>query len=426
MKKIIKKGAMMALVFSFVFAFFGINKTIAAGPATVNLLTASNFTILSKAAITNVPTSSITGNVGASPISGSFIGITCTEITGTIYSTDAAGPMPCRITGPSLLTTAVSNMEAAYTDAETRAPGVGASNLNVGAGTLNGENFVPGTYTWTSPVSIAGGITLTGGATDVWIFQISGTLDLEVSQIITLAGGALPENIFWQVAGATTLKTTSHFEGNILAKTNIAMQSGASMDGKLLAQTGITLIANNITSVGGVSPILGTINVIKTVINDNGENKIASDFTINVTGTGVSSSSFVGQGAPGTEITLSAGAYSIDENNYSNYTKTLIADCAGTIAAGENKTCTITNDDIRHNTSSGSIPYSYNNTTIPTQTITPTTTTTITTVTTNIPTLPNTGFPVQTKNIPWDTIMVYGLCIAILISLVIVLRKAKI
>jgi hypothetical protein len=86
--------------------------------------------------------------------------------------------------------------------------------------------------------------------------------------------------------------------------------------------------------------------VIKHVINDNGGEAVAADFTMNVTGTNVSNSSFSGEEDPGTTITLSPGAYSVDEGSHDGYVKTLSADCSGTVISGETKTCTITNDDI--------------------------------------------------------------------------------
>ena len=64
---------------------------------------------------------------------------------------------------------------------------------------------------------------------------------------MTLVGGALPKNIFWQVAGAVTIGTTAHFEGVVLAKTMIAVNTGASVNGRLLAQTAVTLQMNAIT-----------------------------------------------------------------------------------------------------------------------------------------------------------------------------------
>jgi len=86
--------------------------------------------------------------------------------------------------------------------------------------------------------------------------------------------------------------------------------------------------------------------IIKQVINNNGGEAVAGDFTMNVTGTGVSDSSFPGEEDPGTTITLSPGAYTVDEGPHDGYTKTLSDDCSGTVISGETKTCTITNDDI--------------------------------------------------------------------------------
>lgn len=89
----------------------------------------------------------------------------------------------------------------------------------------------------------------------------------------------------------------------------------------------------------------GTLNVIKHVINDNGGTKDAGDFTINVTGSSPSPSSFLGSES-GTAVTLNIGSYSVDEVAVAGYAKTLSGDCSGTITGGETKTCTITNNDI--------------------------------------------------------------------------------
>jgi Prealbumin-like fold domain len=85
--------------------------------------------------------------------------------------------------------------------------------------------------------------------------------------------------------------------------------------------------------------------VIKHVINDNGGTAVASDFTMTVTGNSPSPASFPGAESPGTDVTLQPGAYSVSESGPSGYTESDSADCSGSIAAGETKTCTITNDD---------------------------------------------------------------------------------
>jgi hypothetical protein len=198
---------------------------------------------LSKSGITDVYKSTITGDVGSSPITGAAILVRCTEVVGTIYSVNAAGPLPCRVTNASKLTTAVGDMQTAYTDA------AGRSNpkfLNLGAGNIGGRTLRPGLYKFTSAVVIPTNVTISGGPNDVWIFQVAGTLRMSSSMKIILAGGAQAKNIFWQVAGAVTLGTTSHFEGNILGKTGINLQTGASINGRLLAQTAVTLQMNTV------------------------------------------------------------------------------------------------------------------------------------------------------------------------------------
>ena len=212
--------------------------------AAVNLGLASNFAILSKTGVTDVYKSTITGDVGASPITGAAILVRCTEVAGSIYSVNAAGPLPCRITNPSMLTTAVSNMQTAYTDA------AGRSNpdfLNLGAGTIGGKTLTRGLYKWTTSLNIPTNITISGSATDIFIFQVAGTLKMSSAVKITLIGGAQAKNIFWQVAGAVTLGTTSHFEGNILGQTAINMQTGSSINGRTLAQTAVTLQMSTVT-----------------------------------------------------------------------------------------------------------------------------------------------------------------------------------
>jgi hypothetical protein len=89
-----------------------------------------------------------------------------------------------------------------------------------------------------------------------------------------------------------------------------------------------------------------SLTVIKHVINDNGGTKVASDFTMNVAGTGVSNPSFPGTESPGINVTLSPGSYTVTESAMPGYNAAQSADCVGTIAQGQHKTCVITNDDI--------------------------------------------------------------------------------
>jgi hypothetical protein len=215
------------------------------GQTPVALGEAGIFAILTKSGITDVLTYTISGDVGASPITGAAIHVTCAEmVTGTIYSVNAAGPLPCRVTDPTLLTRAVGNMQTAYTDAAGR---MNPNFLNLGAGRIGGLTLVPGLYKWTTGVLISSNVTLSGGPNDVWIFQIAGTLTQANATMVILKGGALPKNIFWQTSGKVAIGTTAHAEGVMLAKTMIAMKTGASANGRLLAQTAVTLQQNAVT-----------------------------------------------------------------------------------------------------------------------------------------------------------------------------------
>jgi hypothetical protein len=215
----------------------------------VELGTAGNYVILAKSAVSTVPASVIVGDVGVSPAAATFItGFSLTadgtnvfstspQVTGQLFAADYASPTPAN------LTAAVSDMELAFTDAAGRAP----DESELGAGSIGGETLDEGVYSWGTAVSIASNLTLTGDATAVWIFQIAQTLTVSNATQITLTGGALPENVFWQVSGAVTLGTTSHLEGVVLSQTAITLGTGASVNGRLLAQTAVVLDANAVT-----------------------------------------------------------------------------------------------------------------------------------------------------------------------------------
>jgi len=105
----------------------------------------------------------------------------------------------------------------------------------------------PGVYKWNDSVEISSNITLKGSAEDVWIFQISDDLTVNRDVEMTLSDGAVAENIFWQVAGEVNLEEASHFEGIILSLAGITMKSGATLNGRMLAQTDVTLDVNTIS-----------------------------------------------------------------------------------------------------------------------------------------------------------------------------------
>jgi hypothetical protein len=214
------------------------------GPAPVNLGAAGNYVILAESAITNVPASVVTGKVGLSPATGAGIGLTCAQVvTGVIDDVDNTGPLPCTVMNAVGLTAAIGAKGTAYTDAQGRAP----DYTELGAGNIGGMTLAPGTYKWGTGVLIPKDVTLSGGPNDVWIFQIAQGLSVSSGVQIILAGGALPQNIYWATFAAADLGTTSKFKGVILSQTSIAMKTGATIDGRLLAGTQVTLDQNTVT-----------------------------------------------------------------------------------------------------------------------------------------------------------------------------------
>lgn len=226
-----------------------------AGTAPVVLGTAINYAVLAKTAVSTVPSSAVTGHVGVSPAARSTLtGWSETYDVTDTYGTSAQVVAPSRLhaadlvggTTSSDLTTAVLNMETAYTDAAGRTA-TSAATTNVGSGTLTSLTLAPGVYEWGTAVTIPTDLTLNGNATDVWIFKVAGTLDMASAMNVILTGGALPKNVFWQVTGAVTIGANTHFEGVILSQTSITMGNLSTINGRLLAQTAVSLDAAAVT-----------------------------------------------------------------------------------------------------------------------------------------------------------------------------------
>ena len=200
------------------------------GPAPLDLGTAANFAILSVNALTNIPPSVVTGNVGLTVAKGSLIGLTCAEVTGQIFSRDNSGP-PCRVTDAAGLAQGEIDADNAYADAVGRTP----DYSELGGGDIGGLNLGPATYRWSTGVSIPTNATLTGGPNDVWIFRIAMGLNVAPGVQIVLKGGALPQNIYWVPTATAQLGATSQFRGILLPAAPVFMGTGASINGKLLA-----------------------------------------------------------------------------------------------------------------------------------------------------------------------------------------------
>jgi len=213
----------------------------------LNLGSASNYVILAKTAITNISTSVVKGDLGLSPAATSYITgfaltnatgfATSAQVAGQLFAADMAAPTPAN------LTTAIANMITAYNSAASRTL---PDFIELGTGNIGGKTLVAGLYKWSSNVTIPSAITISGSANDIWIFQIAGNLTMGSAVAVTLTGGAQAKNVFWQVAGEATFGTTSHMEGIVLCKTGITFQTGASINGRALAQTAVALDTNKV------------------------------------------------------------------------------------------------------------------------------------------------------------------------------------
>jgi hypothetical protein len=228
-------------------------------PAPVNLGTAGDFVILAKTGITSTGTTQIVGDIGISPAAATFMtgfGLiadasntfsTSSLITGKAFAANYTTPTPAK------MTTAVGDMQTAYTNAAGR---TSPDFTELYSGDLTGKTLTRGLYKWGTGVLVsAGGVTLSGSASDVWIFQVAQNLTVANGAIITLSGGAQASNIFWQVAGQATVGTSAAMKGIILCQTQIALGTGATLNGKALAQTAVTLDGNAVTSVAGATGV---------------------------------------------------------------------------------------------------------------------------------------------------------------------------
>jgi hypothetical protein len=221
------------------------------GPATVILGTAGNYAIFAETGITTTGTTAVVGDVGLNSTNGNLTGFepltfdpvnlqfaTSGLVTGKIWTTSMSYGTP------AVLGIAKDDMVAAYDEASTRPSAIDGPGS---AGAIGGLTIVPGLYKWSMPVEIGSDVTLNGGLNDVWIFQITGTLTQDAATHVLLTGQAQAKNVFWVVSTAATLLAGAEFQGVLLTKTGISLDSGAKATGSLLAQTAVTMIANSVT-----------------------------------------------------------------------------------------------------------------------------------------------------------------------------------
>ena len=214
---------------------------------------AGQYVILANSGVSTTGTSAITGHVALNAAAVGLTGFsetmdasgtfsTSPQVTGRLYASDYAPPTPAELTQAT-----ATDASAAFADADAKLNS-GAGFVNVGAGNLTAMTLAPGVYEWSTGVSVdaASTVTLAGSATDVWVFKIAGGITMNPGATVTLTG-ALPQNVFWRTAGVAALDTTSNLKGIVLSGSSVTLASGATVNGRLIATTAVTLISNTVT-----------------------------------------------------------------------------------------------------------------------------------------------------------------------------------
>lgn len=220
-------------------------------PSVIDLGAAGTIVIFGDSGISTVPTSVITGDIGTTSAAGTLTGFGLISDSTNVFSTSSqvvgggkVYAFDYSIPTPDNMTLASGAIGTAYTDGAGRA----ADATELFAGDITGKTLRRGVYKWTTNVHAdIANFTLKGSATDVWIFITSGEVILNGGARVILADGALAKNIFWVSAENVTLQPNTHFEGIVLGKKAVILQNGATVNGRLFSQTGVTLIANTVT-----------------------------------------------------------------------------------------------------------------------------------------------------------------------------------
>ncbi|HWX22136.1 MAG TPA: ice-binding family protein [Candidatus Binatia bacterium] len=251
-----KPNPIAPILTSFLVALAIPHRLATAAEAPVALGSAANFGVLAGSTVTSVGNTIVNSDLGLWP-GTSVSGFPPGKVTGTMHITDPAAQA------------AQGDLTIAYNDAAARSTAPVSVANNIG-----GQTLAPGLYRSSSSLAISSGdLTLDGQGNPnaVFIFQIASTLVTTSGRQVILIGGAQSANVFWQVGSSATIGTTSGMKGNILALTSISIQTGATLDGRALAQNGaVTLDNNAITGSsatgGGGGPVAST-NVFVTAVS---------------------------------------------------------------------------------------------------------------------------------------------------------------
>lgn len=319
------------LSFAFILGIVGLTAVFAATDP--GLGDAESFSIIAQTAITG--TGTISGDVGLNSTGAGITALTAGDVGGTIYSTDGVAPSTA-ILDPQVQ----ADLSAANDDISGQ-----GSDGSIGP-VLDGETLTTGVYDIGAGRLNGGVLTLDGPGT--YIFRASS--DFVSSGSIDLTNGARACDVYWQVDTLATING-SEFTGTIIAGTGVHFGDGVALEGRALALGGdVTLLNNTISEPSCATPLPAPQLIVnKVVINDDGSTKVIADFSLFVDGVNVTS---------GVATTTTTGSHTVSETADSGYTTTIGGDCAAdgtvTLALGDVKTCTVTNDDIAPSSGGGS------------------------------------------------------------------------
>ncbi|MGZ3789818.1 MAG: ice-binding family protein [Bacteriovorax sp.] len=207
----------------------------------LDLGTAKSFGVVAYTSITSAPTSNISGKVGLKPGVRALIALNpATEVAGgasEIYAGDDVGD------NQDYITMAREDLIAAYRDAVARAPD--KDKLEAYGGNIGGKILPPGVYHFSNGATAGTDLSLEGSDTDVWIFQITGNLNVAKDVRINLSGGAQAKNIFWQVSGKVTMEPFSVVAGTVISQLTFEMKQNAQIVGRAVSKNGKILMSQN-------------------------------------------------------------------------------------------------------------------------------------------------------------------------------------
>jgi hypothetical protein len=382
--RIFSRVFVVFLVICFAFGLTGPRVAFAA--TTPSLGSAATYGVLGSTYTNTVAGTTITGDVGfTTGPAVAPLGVHTNYGSGAPYA--AAG------TDQGAALTNLDNQACTFTFA----PGA----IDLATDTTHGPVgvYTSGVYCTSGAASIGtGGITLSGAGT--YIFNINGALTTVANSVVTLSGASACD-VFWIPTSATTLGANSTFVGTNIDASGITIGSTIAWLGRALAFGGtVTTNAGTMTvPTCSIPPPAtpATLHVVKQVVNNNSGTATANLFNLHVklSGTEVAGSPAVGTATPGTSYSLAAGTYVVSEDANASYTQSFSGACNSsgsvTLAAGDNVTCTITNDDI----AAVVVPPP------PTPPAPPT------------PALPNTGIAPDQGSLPWNIIVPIGIFIAL-------------